>query len=174
MEDIYFNDWESLQRVAVCTIISYFALFLFIRISGKRTLAKINAFDFVVTVTLGSTLSSMILNMVTIAEGIVALVVIIGLQYLLAKLTFKSERMEKFINSEPVLLYFDGKYLESNMKKESITRDDLYSQVRKYRLHDLADVKAIVMEINGEITVVRRSDRLMTDSSLQSLEKEHV
>jgi uncharacterized membrane protein YcaP (DUF421 family) len=171
MEDVLFKDWDSLQRVAVCAVISYFALFAFIRISGKRTLAKINAFDFVVTITLGSTLSSMILANVTITEGAVALLIIIGLQYLLAKLTFHSAKMEKLINSQPVLLYFDGQYLESNMEKESITRDDLHSQARKYRLHDLADVKAIVMEINGELTVIKRSDGLVSDSSLQDLDE---
>ena len=57
--------------MAICSVIAYFALFLFIRISGKRTLSKINAFDVVVTITLGSTLSSMMLATVTLAEGTV-------------------------------------------------------------------------------------------------------
>lgn len=170
MEDLIFNDWNSLQRVALCTVISYFALFLFIRISGKRTLAKINAFDFVVTITLGSTLSSMILANVTVAEGSVALVIIIGLQYLLAKMSFQSPKLESIINSDPVLLYFDGRYLDDNMKKESITRDDLYSQVRKYRLENMADVKAIVMEVNGEITVVKKSNQMVANSSLRDFD----
>ncbi|SRR5690554_1872099 len=174
MEDIFFTDWGSLQRVAICSVIAYFALFLFIRISGKRTLSKINAFDVVVTITLGSTLSSMMLATVTLAEGTVALIIIIGLQYLLAKTSFKFKRIEKLVNSEPILLYFDGQFLESNMKKESITRDSIYSQVRKFRLHDISDVKAIVMETNGEMTVVKRADRLMTDSSLQNFGKEHM
>ena len=84
MKSLIFKNWESLWHVGVCAVLAYFILFLIIRISGKRTLAKLTAFDFVVTITLGSTLSSMILGKVTLAEGAVALAIIICLQYLLA------------------------------------------------------------------------------------------
>jgi uncharacterized membrane protein YcaP (DUF421 family) len=57
MKDLLFENWEKLGQVALMTIASFVILFLFIRISGKRTLAKFNAFDFVVTVALGSTLA---------------------------------------------------------------------------------------------------------------------
>lgn len=62
METLLFKDWQSSMDVAICAILSFLVAFIFIRISGKRTLAKLTAFDFVVTVTLGSTLSSMILG----------------------------------------------------------------------------------------------------------------
>ncbi|WP_353958905.1 hypothetical protein [Pedobacter aquatilis] len=52
--------------MVLCAIIGYITLFIFIRISGKPTLTKLNAYDFVVTVTLGSTVSSMILGDVTL------------------------------------------------------------------------------------------------------------
>lgn len=99
MIELLFKDWESLARIAACATISFLALFAFIRISGKRTLAKLNAFDFVVSVTLGSTLSSMMLLKVTVSEGLVALFIIIALQYFLAFLAKKSKLMEKAINS---------------------------------------------------------------------------
>jgi uncharacterized membrane protein YcaP (DUF421 family) len=157
MKDLLFKDWNSLWHIAVCAIISYLALFLFIRISGKRTLAKLNAFDFVVTVTLGSTLSSMILAKVTIAEGSVALLVIIGLQYLLAWLAKSSSIMEKVINSSPTLLYYKGKFLKDAMRKEVITEAEIYAQVREYRIYRMEDVMAVVMELDGKITVVKKS-----------------
>lgn len=157
MEELLFKDWESLGHIAICGVISYLALFLFIRISGKRTLAKLNAFDFVVTVTLGSTLSSMILAKVTVAEGCVALIVIIVLQYALAWLAKESPSMEKVINSTPTLLFYDGKFLEEPMKKEVVTKEEIYAEIRKFRIHRIEDVKAVVMELNGELTVVRKS-----------------
>jgi uncharacterized membrane protein YwaF len=69
MEKLLFKNWDSLWHVAVCSIISYLALFVFIRISVKRTLAKLNAFDFVVAVTLGSTLSAMMLGSTTVLRS---------------------------------------------------------------------------------------------------------
>ena len=158
MEHLFFKDWESLYHIAICALVSYLALFLFIRISGKRTLAKLNAFDFVVSVTLGSTLSSMILMKVTIAEGCVALVVIIALQYLLAFLAKKSHTMENVINSTPSLLFYNGTFIESAMKRELITEEEIYAEIRQYRIERIEDVRAVVMELNGEMTVVKKSD----------------
>ena len=157
MEKLFFKDWESIYHIAICSVISYITLFIFVRISGKRTLAKLNAFDFVVTVTLGSTLSSMILAKVTIAEGCMALIVIILLQYLLAWSAKKSHIMEKAINSTPILLFYNGNYLLDAMKKEAITEEEILAEVRRYRMDDMSKVKAVVMELNGEISVVKKA-----------------
>lgn len=158
MKELLFKDWESLWHIAFCATISYITLFIFIRISGKRTLAKLNAFDFVVTVTLGSTLSSMILAKVTIAEGCIALLVIILLQYLLALAAKESPILEKAVNSSPTLLFYNGQFLKDSMDKEVITKEEIYAEIRKYRLEHLDDVRAVVMELNGEFTVVKKSE----------------
>ena len=110
MKELFFKDWESVWQVMMCAFIAYFVLFLFIRISGKRTLAKLTAFDFVVTVTLGSTLSSMILAKVTLAEGAGALAIIILLQYVLAWTAKESKVLEKAINSSPTLVFYQGNF----------------------------------------------------------------
>lgn len=157
MEDLLFKNWEDIWHVAVCAIIAYFILFLFIRISGKRTLAKLTAFDFVVTVTLGSTLSSMMLAKVTIAEGSAALAVIILMQYVLAWTARESKPMEKLINSSPTMVFYRGEFLEEAMKKEVLTKEEIYAEIRKYRLLDVDQVEAVVMELNGELTVIKKS-----------------
>lgn len=172
MDKLFFKDWESLWHILVCATISYLALIVFIRISGKRTLAKLNAFDFVVTVTLGSTLSSMILAKVTIAEGAVALIVIIVLQYLLAWLAKEAPVMEKAINSSPTLLFYDGVFLEDAMKKEVITREEISAAIRKFRIERIEDVKAVVMELNGEITVVKKTAPGSDHTSLNDIIKD--
>jgi len=172
MEHLFFKDWPAVLHIVICAVISYIVLFIFIRISGKRTLAKLNAFDFVVTVTLGSTLSSMILKKVPLVEGFVALITIIALQYLLAFLAKNSSKMEDVINSTPTLLFYDGKFIIPAMKKEVITEEEIYSEIRKYRLESLEDVQAVVMELNGTFTVVKKSNKV-GPSSLDDIELEH-
>lgn len=174
MDKLIFKDWESLYHILICATISYITLFIFIRISGKRTLAKLNAFDFVVTVTLGSTLSSMILMKVTVTEGAVALLVIILLQYALAWLAKQSETMEKTINSEPTLLFYNGKFLQEAMLKEVITEEEIYAEIRKFRIENMDEVKAVVMELNGEITVVKKSDNPSSHTSLEDIDKTNL
>ena len=157
MEHLFFKDWTAVLHVVICAVISFITLFIFIRISGKRTLAKLNAFDFVVTVTLGSTLSSMILKKVPLVEGGAGLIVIIVLQYVLALMAKKSVRMERVINSSPTLVFYNGHFLQEAMDREVITKEEVYAEIRKYRIHKLEDVQAVVMELNGGFTVVKKS-----------------
>ena len=171
MKELLFKNWESLWHVAVCTVLAYFVLFLFIRISGKRTLAKLTAFDFVVTVTLGSTLSSMILGKVTLAEGAVALAIIIILQYFLAWSAKESKVLEKVINSSPTIVFYRGEFLKDAMDKEVLTHEEIYAEIRKYRMLDVDQVEAVVMELNGELTVIKKS-QAVTHTSLKDLEND--
>jgi uncharacterized membrane protein YcaP (DUF421 family) len=82
MAELFFRDSQALLRILVVGISAYLCLILLLRISGKRTLSKMNAFDFVVTVALGSTLATVLLSKeVTLAQGVLAFAVLIGAQY---------------------------------------------------------------------------------------------
>lgn len=70
MSKLFFDSWESIFRTIVITVLAYFSLIRLLRISGKRTLSKMKAFDFVVTVALGSTPATVLLNkLVALADG---------------------------------------------------------------------------------------------------------
>ena len=71
---MWFHSWESIGRTVISGVVTYGALIMFLRVSGKRTLAKLNAFDLVVTVALGSTLSTVLLSKeVPLSEGLLAI-----------------------------------------------------------------------------------------------------
>ncbi|TCN57641.1 uncharacterized membrane protein YcaP (DUF421 family) [Flavobacterium circumlabens] len=157
MEDIFFKDWKSIGHVVLATVIAFITLFFFLRISGKRTLAKLNAFDFVVTVALGSTLSYMMLAMVPLTEGAIVLFLIIILQYIFALTARSSKKMEKLINAVPSLIFYNGEFIEKTMAKEAITKGEIFSTIRNSGIDQINEVKAVVMELNGQITVVKKS-----------------
>ena len=74
MEDFFFDSWKSVIRTILSGVFAYIGLVAMLRLSGNRTLAQLNAFDLIVTVALGSTLSTVILNKdVTLTDGLVAL-----------------------------------------------------------------------------------------------------
>ena len=84
-------------------------LLLLLRVSGKRTLTKMNAFDLVVTVALGSTLATVLLTKsVALAEGITAFVLLIFLQFVLTWLFVRSQAASRLVKSEPTLLVYQG------------------------------------------------------------------
>ena len=107
----FFIDWFGLWRVVIVGTLAYVALVLLLRVSGKRTLSKMNAFDFIVTVALGSTLATVLLSKdVALAEGITAFALLIGLQYGITWLSVRSRRVENLVKAAPSLLFFGGNF----------------------------------------------------------------
>ncbi|KRD05115.1 hypothetical protein ASE21_21130 [Flavobacterium sp. Root901] len=157
MEKVFFQDWQTIGKVALTTITAFVTLFLFVRISGKRTLSKLNAFDFVVSIALGSTLSDMMLAVVPAAEGAAVLFLIILLQYTFAWLARSSSKMEKLINTVPKIVFYDNRFLEKTMAREAITKEEIYAAIRSSGTDQINDVKAVIMELNGSMTVVKKS-----------------
>lgn len=172
MGNIFFENWTKVGHVALLTVISFVTLFLFIRISGKRTLAKFNAFDFVVTVTLGSVLAYMMLAQVNLTEGVVVLFLIISMQLLFAKLSRRSKVVEKLLNSSPKLLFYKGSYLKNSMEQELVTEEEILASIRQKGIVNVEDVLAVVIEANGDLSVIKKTDNSSLNSTLDGIERE--
>ncbi|ADB40197.1 DUF421 domain-containing protein [Spirosoma linguale] len=153
-----FKGWESIGRVLFVGVLAYAGLLLFLRISGKRTLSKMNAFDLVVTVALGSTLSTIIVSRQTgVADGLMALALLIGLQYSVAWLSVRWPWFRRGIKSEPALLFHQGTYLHGALRRERVTPDEILSAMRQSGAANPADVSAVVLETDGSFTVISGS-----------------
>ncbi|MDQ1254567.1 MAG: hypothetical protein QG646_3837 [Euryarchaeota archaeon] len=95
---LFFNSWNDLVRVLVLGILGYISLVLLLIVSGNRTLSKLNAFDFVITIALGSTFGSLLLNKsVALVEGVTTFAVLIGLQYTVSWITIRSDTVKRII-----------------------------------------------------------------------------
>ena len=155
---MFFDGWMPLLRVLVLGVLAYTALVLLLRITGKRTLSKLNAFDLVVTVALGSTLATILLSRdVTLSQGVLALALLIGLQWVITWSSVRSRRVAQAVAAEPSLLFLRGRFLDAAMKRERVTEDELRAAVRGQGLADLGQVAAVVMETDGSMTVIADS-----------------
>ncbi len=149
-------------------LLSYAGLILFLRLSGKRTLSKMNAFDLVVTVALGSTLATILLSKeVSLAEGLVAFAVLIFAQHGVAWLQVRVPGFQKVVKSEPRLLYFRGRWLDQAMRDERVARVELLQAVRSTGNASLQSVEAVVLETDGTFAVVTSMQG--GDSALENL-----
>ena len=156
---MFFDDWLGLLRVAVVGILAYIALVVLLRVSGKRALSKLNAFDFVVTIALGSVLATILLSEdVALAEGVLAFVVLLVLQYLITWLSVRSAAVRRLVKSEPALLLFRGQLLEQAMRAERVTEDEVLDAARSHGVGALDEIEALVLETDGTFSVIRRSD----------------
>lgn len=155
---MFFESWFSLFRIVVVGTAAYAALVVFIRIFGKRTLSKMNAFDFVVTVALGSTLATVLLSKdVVLAEGLLALLLLCSLQFAVAYLSVRSKRVEAMVKSEPSLLLYKGQFLYDAMRRERITESEVVGALRSSGVGDISEAEAAVLESDGSVSVVTSS-----------------
>ena len=156
--DWFYNGAEPILRTVVVGVAAYAVLVAVLRVSGKRTLSKFNAFDFVVTVALGSTLASILVSSGTaLAQGVAAFVVLVALQALVAWLSTRSGRLEALVKSTPRLLVYQGRLLEDAMREERISDEEVHAAARQAGLARLDDAEAIILEANGQMTCVHRT-----------------
>ncbi len=117
-----------------------------------------NAFDFIVTVALGSTLATILLSKDTpLAEGVVALGTLIFLQYFISWLSVRSKTVMSLVKAEPRLLFHRGRFLPGAMKSERINEEEVLQAVRREGFSDLEKVEAVVLETDGSLSIIQTS-----------------
>ncbi len=154
-EKIFYDGWQSIARTSIVGVLAYFTLIIIIRIAGKRVLSKMNAFDFIITIALGSVLATIILNKdVPLAEGATALALLVLLQFVMTWTSVRANWFRKLITGEPALLFYQGKYLEKSLLRERVTRDEVRASIREAGLSDIDQAHAVILETDGSFSVI--------------------
>ena len=155
---MFFDDWFGLVRILIVGVLAYIALIIFLRVSGKRTLSKWNAFDFVVTIALGSTLASVTISKdVVLIEGVIAFALLIGLQFVITRLSVRFNSIKKVVKAEPTLLFDKGEFLNEAMRRQRVTESEIRAAIRSNGLAAIEDAEAVVLETDGTFSVVKKS-----------------
>ncbi len=152
---MWFDSWGDLWRVAAVGAAAYATLVVTLRLSGKRTLAKLDAFDLVVTVALGSTLATVLLNAdVSWAEGAVAFAVLAVLQLAVSWTTTHVPRGREVVTAAPTTVVRDGVIDEAAMRDQRLTPAELRQAVRASGIGGLDRVARVVLETDGTLSVI--------------------
>ncbi|CAN5563159.1 DUF421 domain-containing protein [soil metagenome] len=151
------DDFAALGRMALSGLLAYIWLVALLRVSGKRTLAQLNAFDFIVTVALGSILATVVLSdSVAWTEGALALALLALLQLIAAWTSVRWAPARRLLTSQPTLLLHDGQMLDDALRRERISPDSLCAAVRSSGIGGLELVGAVILETNGSLSVISR------------------
>lgn len=167
---MWFHTWSDLLRVLLVGMAAYVTLVAVLRVSGKRTLSKMNAFDFVVTIAFGSVLASLLLSAsVSWAEGAVALALLASLQYGVARLTAAFPGVRRAVTAEPAVVLRGGHLDRDALRRHRVVEDEVLQAVRGTGTGDLREVAAVVLETDGTFSVISRAS-LGDASALGDLE----
>jgi uncharacterized membrane protein YcaP (DUF421 family) len=157
MDDVTFlsGGWRPAARVVFITAAGYVSLLLLLRVSGKRPLARMTAFDFVITVTLGSAFGRVVTaTEVGIVEAVLGFAMLVLLQVGAAWLQERWKGMRDLLAEEAALLYHNGEFVRRAMRRHRIMEDDLLGVVRKNGLGSLEEATAVILERDGQFSVL--------------------
>lgn len=160
-------DWTPLAgdppgREVVATVltgaVAYPVLLLVLRASGKRTLAKLNAFDFVVSVALGSLLASTLVgDSTSVAQGVVAAAVLILAQYVIAWTSVRVHLVRRMVRASPIVLVADGQVHRDALGRQRVTEGELRQAIRSAGFGGYDAVGRVVLETDGSLSVIAPS-----------------
>ena len=139
----------------VSAIIIYAVIIGFTRLFGLRSFSKMSSFDFAMTIAVGTVLSSTIISKNTsIWQGSIALLCLYVLQTTIAWLRRRFNWFSDLVDNEPLLLMKGSEILHENLKKAHLSEDDLRSKLREANVLHYGQVKAVVFETTGDISVL--------------------
>jgi len=149
---------EKVLQTAVSSTIAIIALFILTRIMGKKQMAQLNFFDYVIGITIGSVASEYaVVRDIHIAEGLTALIVITLFSIIFSRISVKSYRGRKILDGTPVILIENGKIIGSNLQKSKLNINDLLEECRQKNIFELSEVEFAILETSGRLSIQPKS-----------------
>ena len=159
-------DIQRVLEIALSAVIFYMAMILLVRILGKRTTSQMNNFDWLITISVGSLgASGILLRDIVIWEGLIAIAVLALAQFLVTWSVLRSQIVEKIVKASPTLLLHRGELLYENMKRVRVSRPEIVGALRSHGMTRLDDTNWVILETNGEMSVIPRDEIKLSDAS---------
>lgn len=153
----FWTGWPPIIHTALLATVGYVALVIMLRGTGPRTMAKMTPVDFVVAVTLGSAFGRTVTAVdVSLAQALVALVLLVLLQWVLAAVRARWSVAGRLLDSPPVLLYYDGQVQHRYLRKHRLTEFDVHAAVREAGMGSIEFAQAVVLHQDGTLGVISK------------------
>lgn len=152
--------WAQVAMVAAATVVMYLTLVACVRLLGQRSLANMSSFDLGCAIALGAVVgrTSLLLEP-TLLAGVVAIVTLFATQTTLARLR-QRRWVDRLMNRPPVLLMVGATPLVENLRGSHVAEDELRQKLRLAGIRNPTEVRCVVLERNGAVSVVRQDEPL--------------
>ena len=169
---IFFTGWAAIFRTFIAVVLTYFTMIVFLRISGKRTLSKMSAFDLIIPLTLGPIAAATILIPdVPLLQGLFAFGLLVGLHTVMTWLNWKYPALRHLAKPTPTLLVHEGEFLWGAMKRERVSLAEVQEVLRNEGLSSVKQARAVILEADGDYNVIPREYPELRAEDVDSLEE---
>ncbi|MTH52552.1 DUF421 domain-containing protein [Bacillus mangrovi] len=145
--------------IIVRTLILYFLIIFIFRMMGKREIGELSILDLVVFIMIAE-LAVMSIESPEdpIMYSVVSMLFLLAIQYGLAMLSLKSERVREVLDGKPTIIINKGKIDERAMKSQRYNFDDLLTQLREKDVRSLSEVDYAILETSGKLNVIKKQE----------------
>ncbi|MCL1843063.1 MAG: DUF421 domain-containing protein [Defluviitaleaceae bacterium] len=150
--------FEKLLQTAITSAIAIISLFILTRIMGKKQMAQLNFFDYVIGISIGSIAAEYaVVRSVQLAEGLTALVIFTIFSLALSQIGLKSYRGRRILDGSPSVLIENGNIIEENLQKVKLNINDLLEECRQKNIFDIKEIEFAILETSGRLSVQPKS-----------------
>lgn len=162
MEHLFAIPWHDLllpkpswAEKLLRPILVYLALLILFRIASKRELAQATLFDFLIILLISNVVqNAMIGEDNSLLGAIAGAVMLVLISAFFNRVTANNHKARVLLEGSPVLLVHNGKIKMEAMRQESVSRNDLFSNIRKAGIANLTDVGLAILELDGTISII--------------------
>lgn len=156
-------------NIAIRTIIIAIIIFLLTKFLGKKQISQLSFFDYIVGITIGSTVADIALDIEkNFFGGVVSLLIFVMIDYFISMVTMRNIKARRFLIGVPTVLVEKGKIIESGLKKCKLDVNELLAEARVEGYFDLDEIDYALMEINGAISFLpKEKEKPVTKKDLK-------
>ncbi len=146
--------------VFIRALLLYVIVVIIMRIMGKRQIGQLQPFELAVAIMISELAAVPMQNTgIPLINGIIPILTLLIAQLVMSFLTLKSIRARALICGKPSILIENGKICEKELRREMYTLNDLLEQLRIKNVTNLADVEFAILETNGQLSVIPKSQK---------------
>jgi uncharacterized membrane protein YcaP (DUF421 family) len=153
---IFLNDLDFSFAIEIIlrTFVMFVLILTILRLSGKRGIRQLSLFEVAIILSLGSAAGDpMMTEDMAIIPSVIVFATIILLYRMLTFLTAKRENIEKLVEGKPIYIVEDGVLALEGIKRETLAKDEFFSELRQYSIEHLGQVKTAILETSGSVSV---------------------
>lgn len=137
-------------------LVIYFFLLIIFRINGKRSIAQITVFDFVLLLVIGeATQQALLGNDFSVTNAILVITTLVLADLILSFIKQKSDKIAKWIEGMPLIIVENGKPIKDRLDKARVDEKDIMEAARKlHGLRKMNEIKFAILERDGDISII--------------------
>lgn len=143
------------MEIVLRAIVMFIALFIIVKILGKKQIKNLTLYDYILSITIGSIAADSIISLDTpLYDGLIAIIVFALIGYLASLLSLQSHFVEEFIDGEPIVLFENNNFIYPNLDKAKMSVAKVLEHCRLKGCFDINELDSAVLEPSGDVSIL--------------------